>query len=58
MITAPATPHYCLQTWTCISLGVHRKVQIGHCRGIGGCAGIPVSAGMQKEYGLAGGTEP
>ncbi len=48
MITAPATPDIVLQAWTCISLGVHRKVQIGHYRGIRGCPGIPVSAGIRN----------
>jgi len=48
MITAPATPTIVLQAWTCISLGVHRKVQIGRYRGIIGRPGIPVSAGIQN----------
>jgi hypothetical protein len=48
MITAPAAQMIVLQAWTCISLGVRRKVQIGHCQGIRGCPGIPVSAGIQN----------
>jgi len=58
MITAPATPTIVLQAWTCISLGVHRKVQIGHYRGISGVRAFQSQQVSRMEYGLAGGKEP
>lgn len=47
MIITPAASRYCFTGMACISLGVHWKVQIDRYRGTGGCAGIPVSAGIQ-----------
>jgi hypothetical protein len=58
MITAPATPTIVLQAWTCISLGVHRKVQIGHYRGIRGVRAFQSQQVSRMEYGLADGKEP
>jgi len=47
-IAAPGPPILFLQAWSCISLGVHRNVEIGWCLRKGRRAGFPVSAGMQK----------
>jgi hypothetical protein len=58
MITARPPPRYCLQGWSCISLGVHRKVQIGHYRGIVGGRVFQSKRVSRQEYGLAGGKEP
>ena len=54
----PHAPHIVLQAWCCISLGVHRKVQIGRCLRKGGGRGFRCQQVPRMEYGLAGGTDP
>jgi hypothetical protein len=54
----PHAPHIVLQAWCCISLGVHRKVQIGRCLRKGARRGFRCQQVPRMEYGLAGGTEP
>jgi hypothetical protein len=58
LLLSPARLNIVLQAVSCISLGVHRKVQISRCRVIGCRAGIPALKESRLVCGSAGGKEP